>query len=63
MIAMVNHSGTECNVHTEFMLPNIVFLFAGRDIQDGEELLIDYVSGTKGKDNRNVKLGRYGITE
>jgi hypothetical protein len=50
MIAMVNHSGTECNVHTEFMLPNVVFLFAGRDIQDGEELLIDYVSGTKAKD-------------
>ena len=62
-VAMFNHSGTECNVHVEFVLPNVVMLFAGRDIMPGEELLFDYVSGAKGKEERNVKLARYGITE
>ena len=63
LVALMNHSGENCNVHVEFVLPGVIMLFAGRDIAPGEELLIDYVSGTKGKDFRNQKLARYGITE
>jgi hypothetical protein len=53
LVSLMNHSGTNCNVHVEFVLPGVIMLFAGRDLMPGEELLIDYVSGTKGKDFRN----------
>ena len=42
--SFINHSVHE-NLNITYVLPNLIFVFALKDIKKGEELLIDYCSG------------------
>ena len=42
--SFINHDIKQ-NLKLEYGQPNIVFMYANRDIKAGEELLIDYCNG------------------
>ena len=47
----------------EYPSSSVLFIFADRDIQKGEELVIDYCKGVESLNERNLILSRYHISE
>ena len=58
----INHNRKQ-NIKMEYPSSNVVFIFASQNIQQGEELFIDYVDGLEDLNERNMALAKYHITE
>ena len=61
-ISLINHSRQK-NTRIGFLQPNLVMVFAAEDIQEGQEILMDYCADIQDVDKRNAVLAKHGIAE
>lgn len=61
--SLINHSPDTNISITNLFGGSICLMYASRDINEGEEITLDYVSGVDDAVDRNLALEKYGIIE
>ena len=53
--SLINHN-SKPNLKLEYQTKNVIFIFAKEDIEEGEEIFIDYCEGISDQGLRNERL-------
>ena len=63
MKSFINHSNKPNIKLVSTDATNLEFIFANKNIENGEEILIDYCRGIEGAEKRIELLRKHGIVE